>query len=481
MPPKKKTNGFMVFTFEWKEKYGRHMSLSQATTEAGKIWATMTPQERGPYNEKSKNDRISAKNANDKLTCTGVPLQQIEKAKLEEEQNIRSMKKNIDKIVRDSLKRNELADQKYYFIMVNYFTKTLQGGVYLPAEVSVCQFSLKDGICRKFHSFVNPGVTIYGHSYEAQQHSDTTHQLPLPPNAMGEQQLGKLYNLILHFIRPDDGGEYPPVFTNVESMQIVESAMNFIKADAGANNVDLKIYSIQYLFFTLKEATCEVGEVEKPASIFVTDAYFDRDIFEYMVGIACDFHEKNDKSNYCTLSCVTRWCYMFSEYMAPDLAIKCIPGRHLPSNTRIESSVAAFSDTESFVSMGSESTYATKALSEHRTYYDDQKSTVSSRGAKFNNYDFPDLTGRPRKKPQSQQQLHDYSSYMDKGDDSVVNHWADRSRRVPPQPDKSEFKIDVSENKSRFTDLNDTDTESTISLGRGRIKTSFGRGNSFSK
>lgn len=481
MPPKKKTNGFMVFTFEWKEKYGRHMSLSQATTESGKIWANMTSQQRGPYNEKARNERIAVKNENAKLTCTGIPIQQIEKEKLEQEQNVRTVKKNIDKIVRDSLKRNELAEQKYFFVMVNYFTKTLQGGVYLPAEISLCRFSLKDGISHKFHSFVNPGVNIYGHTYEAQQHSDTTHQLPLPPNAMGEKQLGKLYNMILHFIRPDDGEDYPPVFTNAESMQIVESAISFIKADAGANKVDLKIYPIQYLFFSLKEATCEVGDVEKPASIFVTDAYFDRDVFEYMVGIACDFHEKKDKSNYCTLSCVTRWCYMFSEYMTSDLAIKCIPGRHLPSNTKMESSVSTFGDTESFISMASESTYATRAMSEHKTYFDDQKSTVSSRCSKLCDYEFPDLTGRPRKKPQLYQQQKNYHSYMDKADDSVVNHWSDRSRRVPPKPDKSDFQIDVSENKSKLTDLNNTDTESTISLGRGRIRSSFGRGSSFSK
>ena len=41
MPPKKKAtaNAFMNFTFEWKSKYGKHMTLSEATSEAGKIWA----------------------------------------------------------------------------------------------------------------------------------------------------------------------------------------------------------------------------------------------------------------------------------------------------------------------------------------------------------------------------------------------------------------------------------------------------------
>lgn len=41
MAPKKKAqaNGFMVFTMEWKGKYGKHMSVSEATKKTGDIWA----------------------------------------------------------------------------------------------------------------------------------------------------------------------------------------------------------------------------------------------------------------------------------------------------------------------------------------------------------------------------------------------------------------------------------------------------------
>lgn len=41
MPPKKKNqaNAFMVFTKEWKAKYGKDLTLNEAVEKAGKIWA----------------------------------------------------------------------------------------------------------------------------------------------------------------------------------------------------------------------------------------------------------------------------------------------------------------------------------------------------------------------------------------------------------------------------------------------------------
>ena len=38
MPKKQSRNGFMIFTMDWKSKYGKHLTLSEATTESGRIW-----------------------------------------------------------------------------------------------------------------------------------------------------------------------------------------------------------------------------------------------------------------------------------------------------------------------------------------------------------------------------------------------------------------------------------------------------------
>lgn len=104
---------------------------------------------------------------------------------------------------------------------------------------------------------------------------------------MGEKNLGQIYNDILNFIRDEKTNEYSPMYTHRDCMHIVESVLDFLKADMGANNVDFRIYPIQYLFFIMKEATCQEAGDEKPKSFYITDAFFERDFFEYQSGIAC--------------------------------------------------------------------------------------------------------------------------------------------------------------------------------------------------
>ena len=45
--------------------------------------------------------------------------------------------------------------------MVNYFTKTLKGGVYVPAELAVCEYSLKHGVNRLYQTLINPGKYLF--------------------------------------------------------------------------------------------------------------------------------------------------------------------------------------------------------------------------------------------------------------------------------------------------------------------------------
>lgn len=140
----------------------------------------MDAQQRGPYNEKAKQEKVILRvNQNQqKLTCTGTPITLMEKEKAELENKERQMKRDIETTVAKSVKRDgkfknikwfyflnlyafpnilELENQSYYFIMVNYFTKTLKGGVYVPAELSICEYSLKEGVHRMYQTLINPG------------------------------------------------------------------------------------------------------------------------------------------------------------------------------------------------------------------------------------------------------------------------------------------------------------------------------------
>ncbi|XP_073825387.1 protein maelstrom 1-like [Musca autumnalis] len=489
-PKKQKPSGFMFFTTEWRNKYGKGLTIAEATEEAGKIWKTMDAIQRAPYNEKAKNESSSIiGNGPEKLTCTGVPISLVEKERMDQENRERQMKRDIETTIRKSVRTGQLEVQTYYFIMANYFTKTLKDGVYVPAEIAVAKFSLKGGVQQVYQTLINPGVSIYGHQYEAQHLSDTTHKLPLPPNALGDKRLGKIYNDILNFVRDGKSDNYPPVYTHRDSIHVVDSVLSFLRSDMDANDVVLQIYSIQHLLFVMKEATCEAGELEKPKTFYITDAYFERDFFEYQCGIGCQYHEEIDTSKYCTQSYVTRWGYMFSDYMCSDIAIQLLPGLHCPANTNLNELVtpaaSLYSDTESFISIGTTATNFTRPVAGSKLYYDnDDQKTLVSEASKTYTLNFPALGGgaaaaggdggAKRQNIQRTTQLNNItrtlkSSFEDAEyeDCGELNPWTSRSRNIPRQPDKSHFDINYNTNEDLTTDTDDY--SSVASFGRGRL------------
>lgn len=131
---------------------------------------------------------------------------------------------------------------------------------------------------------------IFGHAFAAKQHTDNTHNLPLPPNALGDTNIIGLYQQVLDFVslgRNCLGEALPPVFAHREEIQATENVLKYMMNAGQGCNISLDVYDIYYLFHTLKNATCSQGAVRKPDSIFITDSYFDRDEYEYAIGIGC--------------------------------------------------------------------------------------------------------------------------------------------------------------------------------------------------
>lgn len=148
----------------------------------------MTAQERAPYNERAKMEKINSPSAaRPKLTCTGRSIEEVERERQDAERRERCMKRTIEMTVRNSVKNCrkltvlfkavlcihkififfccnnfliEMKSQPYYFLTVNYFTRSISGAFYVPAEISVAKYSLEEGVCRTYHSFLNPGTHI---------------------------------------------------------------------------------------------------------------------------------------------------------------------------------------------------------------------------------------------------------------------------------------------------------------------------------
>ncbi|XP_070071345.1 protein maelstrom-like [Drosophila takahashii] len=329
----KKHSGFMMFVTEWKDRNaeGRRMSISQAVDHCSGIWEKMTPQQRGPYNSGAKDPDVAERGKRERLNCHGVAIGKVDQAQREADESVMQMKRTTESMVMDASNEHDLENAKFIFAAFNYFAKAPTTNVYQPAEFAACQYSLKEGIGLIYSTAINPGLVIFGQGAEAQHHSSTTHNLPLHPNALGESNMTKLYGNILEYLTECQGDKPLIVFTPKEHITMVKSCFLYM---AGEDDSKIQVFDIRYLLFILKKEVLHIADIpDENINKFVTDAFFDRDFFEFTPEIACQFHEANDRTKYCTLSQVKRWAYTFSDLMCGDLAITLIPGKHIPPMT----------------------------------------------------------------------------------------------------------------------------------------------------
>jgi len=442
MPKAKKASPFMAFV---KERYPS-LPINEAVRRADSEWQAMSKEKKEKYSEKCKNTVFDVK-PREKLTSQGVPLSHIEKEKNELERQDRSMKNEVENIANTGRNTGELADIKFNFISVNYFSKTADASIYTPAEIALAVYSLKKGVINQLHSFVNPGYVPYGHTFETKQHSEDTHQLGVPPDVQGETNLEQLYLHCLEFIRDnnDDTKDFPPLFTVQEDVKIVESVLDVLKSCLD-DVPELRIYPLHYLFYVMKKTTSSIGETKPPESIHITNAYLDRDIYEYQTNIACEFHEKKDRSKYCSLSRVIRWAYTFSDHLCQDLAIIMEPGYHIPKNA----------DLDTF----SESNYASSIITQPKIERD---STSFGEGdSSFSSVEnFPALgDSKHKKKIKSESRgtsVFSADTRMEKDDDNdddddkESNPWLRSSRdKKCRAPAEESFSIDLSKRDQSF-------------------------------
>ncbi|KAH8380631.1 hypothetical protein KR009_011902 [Drosophila setifemur] len=344
----KKHNGFMMFVNEWRgnNPEGRRMTVGQAVSRCGGFWEVtillqkMTAQQRSPYISAAKNADVLSRAQKPRLNSIGQPMTQVEQGEREAADSLKNMKRNTERLVMDAKKSHDLENKKFVFAAFNFFTKALTRDIYVPAEFAACEYSLKQGILSLYSTLINPGHIIFGQGSDAQQHSLTTHNLPLPPNALGETDMAKLYRDIGDYLSKCEEGNIGEdktlvVFTKSDQIPVVKSCLRYLACDCPDKCPNIEVYDIQYLMFILKKEVLDIaGLPENKFNLFVADAFFLRDFFEFTPEIACQYHEENDRSKYCTVSQVMRWAYTFSDLMCGDLGITVQPGKHIPPKTK---------------------------------------------------------------------------------------------------------------------------------------------------
>uniref|UniRef100_A0A182WQS1 Maelstrom domain-containing protein n=1 Tax=Anopheles minimus TaxID=112268 RepID=A0A182WQS1_9DIPT len=280
-----------------------------------------------------------------------------------------------------------LKNECFYIIAMEYFCRTIDDN-YIPAELGLIKYSLKDGVVDQLHMHINPGKIPRGLNYQAHHHAEETHHLPVPPNALGLTDYQEIADKLLRFIFPDDGRSYL-LFTHGKEVHKVE---NMLRAFFGyaMDMIPMHVCSLSELFLKLQEG---VQRYDKSMVVFrnsvTAQQHLDLDCFSFTSGLGCNYHQTNQLLNECALSRCMRWAYTISANCCRPLGIKLIPGRHCPdvqvSETELSADSGSFwdeadlnHDRVSFVSYGTDGTSLLPG--EVEVLESDVQSTISDMG-----------------------------------------------------------------------------------------------------
>lgn len=119
----------------------------------------------------------------------------------------------------------------------------------------------------------------------------------------------------------------------------------------GYNRSMFDIYSVEYLFYALRNA---VADDKVFATVGVADLELAKDVFEFTQGMACpvisfyhlssvlksdnlklQFHESTDVPQMCSLSVALRTIYAICSHCCKDMGVSLVPGQHVPLNAVI--------------------------------------------------------------------------------------------------------------------------------------------------
>ncbi|XP_006610325.1 protein maelstrom 2-like [Apis dorsata] len=333
-------NAFYFFMLDWQRRQQRRGEIFNslkdvaADPRCSEDWKNISPQEKGIYIAKAKDNKIKAQGSMSKKTTIGEDLTEVELIAKREQEFQQKMLQYIDSVVSMGLLHNNLQKLKFIFIHVNWFYKREIGinkCEFCPAEFAVAQFSLENGVEKIYHEVLKVKIPL-GWKRDAIETSQQTHQIPIELED-GQSDFSYMFNELTKFLESNKtGNKFPPLFTAKDLTPVVESLLiKMIDASNGSLD-DFIIYSIEALFGALRNAAVQKVD-DRSIPLIVAENEFSKDFLCNTRGFECDFHKIIDISQYCSKSVVKRWGFTICDYCCEYLNIQLIEGVHRPKET----------------------------------------------------------------------------------------------------------------------------------------------------
>lgn len=121
------------------------------------------------------------------------------------------------------------------------------------------------------------------------------------------------------------------MITSASLYQLYQSTvLNACKDDF--NNL-FKVYHLDKLFMELKNVSYNIkfptkSDIKALPSVAMATESLTKDMFNTIISIGCDYHEKLEHAHVCSNYHVCKWIYIFSTHCCQYYDIKLIPGCH---------------------------------------------------------------------------------------------------------------------------------------------------------
>lgn len=328
----------------------------------------MSQEQRAPFHERARAEKTSSGNKySGKQTTHGIPISAIEeslqKAHAEKERKTERIRSLVKCMSIDELIKHEIN-----LIFGNYFYKIRED--FIPAELSLTKFTIQNGIESRFQTLIDPMEIYSGFRYEAKAHADSTHKLPLPPDALGIRSFKKIYDTIRKSLpgRDFDGGK-TMVFTCFNDLkdddETIEVITSILKQLSDGRD-DIEVYSLSELFYEIHSKLSAANLCKSIPNVNVARSMLRNNRLYLSAGYACIYHEKNDVHEYCALAQGTAVVFLLAFALCKPLNIERIEGKHMPECERD----APLTSALSMLSITSETDCSTESSSDSESATD---------------------------------------------------------------------------------------------------------------
>lgn len=334
----KKTNPYSVYVNEYASQHG--INVAAAYQAAGDSWKAMSEQEKDKYKEKAKAINEGRR---------GRPMDITVRRGTDSEQVAEQRESFVMKDVRDkwieefiNCSFDELIVKPIYIISFNVMCNNADNE-YIPLELGIVKFTLKEGIEDSLHMFIDAGPAPDGYAREAKEHSEETHQIPLggfkPSDKYECVSYAKVLERIDQFVveeklfSPSMGsiGVRPLFGTphDQRELALIQSRSCLATIGKRAHNVDFakgfEVLDITKLLYNI------YIKVSKPTFVGLCLDKMSSSSLDYTPNTRCEYHEEKD-CKFCAIALSKKLAYLLSDNLLLEFEITPTKN-HLPSSS----------------------------------------------------------------------------------------------------------------------------------------------------